>query len=121
MEIKELKKKTHKRLSAEQYTSELKRLRKEHEVMKKGMFEFLDAQGGWFDFAYRFFPGEPLTTIRLIHGEICDLPMGVVKLLNNVKRKVRMLGKELPEGSMRGIPSTYTVESRVRFTPMEVL
>lgn len=118
MEIKEFKKQQHKRMPADQYDAALKKMRQEHEKTKKGMFEFLDAQGGWFDFAYRFFPGEALTTIRLIHGEICELPMGVIKHLNNVKRKVRMLGKEL---TARGLPSTYEVQSRVRFTPMDVM
>ena len=120
MEIKEFKKKNHHRLPAEQYDAALKKMRKEHDVLKKGMFEFLDAQGGWFDFAYRFFPGEPLTTIKLIHGEICELPMGVIRHLNNTKRKVRNMSKEI-DNNLRGVPSTYEVQSRVRFTPMDVL
>lgn len=119
MEVKEFKKKSQKKMPSEQYDAELKKLRTEHEKMKKGMFEFSEAQGGWFDFAYRFFPGESLKTIRLIHGEICELPIGIIRHLNNTKKKVRMLGKELT--TTRGFPSTYTVESRVKFTPIDVL
>lgn len=91
------------------------------------MFEFLDAQGGWLDFAYRFFPGEALSTIRLVHGEICELPMGLVKHLNNTKKKIRKFsipkvgdGMELSDMS-RGLPQEYEVQSRLRFTPMDVL
>lgn len=100
-------------------------MRKEHDKPVKGMFEFLDAQGGWLDFNYRIFPDEPILTIRLVHGEICELPMGIVKHLNNTKKKVRKFGLgdaqrggELPT---RGLPSTFDVVSRVRFTPTEVL
>jgi len=118
MEIKEFKKTIHKTLTKEQYSDELKKLRKESEVMKKGMFEFLDAQGGWLDFSYRFFPGEPLRTIKLIHGEIVDLPMCLIKHLNNTKKKIRTFAKELNE---RGLPSSYTVQSRCRFTPVDVM
>jgi hypothetical protein len=118
MEVKELKKTNIFKLSSEKYTEELKKLRKEYEVMKKGMFEFIDAQGGWLEFSIRFFPGEPLKTIKLTHGEICDLPMGIIKHLNNTKKKVRMFSKELGQ---RGLPSTYTVQSRCRFTPVDVM
>ena len=130
MEVKEFKKKATNKMPAEQYDALLKKTRKEHEVMVKGMFEFLDAQGGWIDFCYRFFPGEPLKTIRLVHGEICDLPMGVVKHLNNTKKKIRKFGLDKGVSSTRGgeldltgrgLPSTYEVQSRLRFTPMDVL
>lgn len=113
-------------MPADKYDEALKKMRRDYEKMCKGMFEFSDAQGGWLDFSYRFFPGEPLRTIRLIHGEICDLPMGIVKHLNNTKRKIRKFGMSDIEGRgselpARGLPSSYSVESRVRFTPMEVL
>lgn len=128
MEIKEIKKKVPNTMSPEKYDELLKKTRKDHDKLVKGMFEFLDAQGGWIDFSYRFFKGEPLSTIRLIHGEICELPMGLVKHLNNTKKKIRKFG--LDSGatrgneiamSGRGIPSTYEVQSRLRFTPMEVM
>jgi hypothetical protein len=126
MEIKETSKKSKTRMPADKYDEALKKMRREHEKPCKGMFEFTEAQGGWLDFCYRIFPGESLKTIRLIHGEICELPMGIVKHLNNTKKKVRKIGLnpiegrggELPE---RGLPSTFSVESRVRFTPMEAL
>jgi hypothetical protein len=99
---------------------EIKKLRKEHEKPVKGMFEFLDAQGGWLDFTYKFFPGDDIQQFRLTHGEICELPMGIVKHLNNTKKKVRKLNLQM-EASQRGVPTSYEVRSRVRFTPISVL
>lgn len=126
MEIKEIKKKSFNTMDQVKYDELLKKTRREHEKPVKGMFEFLDAQGGWIDFSFRFFKGEPLSTIRLIHGEICELPMGLVKHLNNTKKKIRKFdlgqgrGVELnPQG--RGLPTTYEVQSRLRFTPMDVM
>lgn len=124
MEIKEISKKSQNRVPPEKYEEMVKKLRKEHEKPVKGMFEFIDAQGGWFDFAYRFFKDEPLMTIRLVHGEITELPMGIVKHLNNTKRKVRRFAMSEPgkaaELPARGLPSSYELQSRIRFTPVDV-
>ena len=102
-----------------------KKLRKEHEKLVKGKFEFVDAQGGWVDFAYRWFKGEPIQVYRLFHGEVCELPMGVVRHLNNTYKKVRNFAANTPDKAAelvgRGVPSTYEVQSRIRFTPMEVM
>ncbi len=127
MEIKDIGKKQQNTSTPEVYADLLKKMRKEHDKPVKGMFEFVDAQGGWLDFSYRFFKGDPLRTMRLVHGEICELPMGLVKHLNNTIKKVRHFGlqtgarrgNELPEG--RGIPSTYEKQSRIRFTPTEYI
>lgn len=125
MEIKEIHKKKMNKSDPVVYEERLKKLRKEYEKPVKGMFEFLDAQGGWLDFVYRYFPGEPLMTIRLVHGEITELPMGIVKHLNNTKKKIRTFGLSSPteaaELPMRGLPSTYTTQSRVRFTSTDLL
>ena len=118
MEIKTMEKRTTKKMLPERYEDLVKKLRKEHDKLCKGMFEFLDAQGGWIEFAYRFFKDDPVMTIRLNHGEICELPMGIVKHLNNTKKKVRKISPMLTE---RGLPSTYEVFSRLRFTPCDVL
>ena len=120
MQIKEIGRVSKKFLTKEKYEELTKKLRKEHDKPCKGMFEFLDAQGGWLDFAYRFFKDDPLYTIRLNHGEICELPMGIVKHLNNTKKKIRKLEASM-DPNMRGVPRTYEVQSRVRFTPMDVL
>ena len=119
VEIKEIYKKPMNKLPADVYEEKIKKLRKEYEKPVKGMFEFLDAQGGWFDFVYRFFPGEPIQQIRLIHGEICDLPMGIVKHLNNTKKKIRRLNPEMNPNA-KGVPFTYETQSRVRFTPVDM-
>lgn len=120
MEIRELHKKQKNSMPAAEKDALVMKLRKEDEKLKKGMFEFLDAQGGWLDFAYRKWPGEPIQMIKLTHGEICDLPMGIIKHLNNTKKKVRRYDLSLPpEG---GKPTRgFEVISRVRFTPMDVM
>jgi len=103
----------------------LEKLRKEGAKMIKGMFEFLDAQGGWLDFSYRFYPGEPIRTVRINHGETVDLPMDLVKHLNNIWKKVRMpngnYNLELDEMGKPKAPLTVQKISRCRFTPMDVM
>ena len=125
MEIKSVIKKSFKNPNPEKFVEDMKKLQKEHNKLVKGMFEFVDAQGGWLDFCYRFFPGDPLQTIRLIHGEICELPMGLVRHLNNTYKKVRQMEGSTPDKatqlSGRGIPTTLTKQSRIRFTPMEMM
>lgn len=99
----------------------IKKMRKEGEKMVKGMFEFIDAQGGWFDFNYRFFPGDPIRTIKLVHGEICDMPMILAKHLNNCYKKVRLPPKELDENGRPVQGGSVTKLSRLRFTPVDMM
>ena len=94
--------------------------------MVKGMFEFLDAQSGWLEFNYRYFPEDMLVTYKFMHGEICEIPMGLVKHLNNTKKKVRNMG--LTSGAERGSelpkivgPSSWETTARIRLTPGEGL
>jgi len=125
MEVRELTKKTQKTLPREQYDELLKKERKAADKLCKGMFEFLDAQGGWLEFSYRWFPGEAIKVIKLIHGEICELPMGIVKHLNNTKKKVRRYDMSnagnIGESGRVNLPRSYETISRVRFTPVDVL
>lgn len=120
MEVRELKKKQRNTLPPAEREKLITDMRKADDKMRKGMFEFLDAQGGWIDFAYRVYPAEPIQIIRLTHGEICDLPMGIVRHLNNTKRKVRRYSMELPDKGGK-VPRSYETISRLRFTPMDVL
>lgn len=120
MQIKETSRVSKKRLPPEKYQELVAQLRIDHQKPVKGMFEFLDAQGGWLDFVYRFFKEDPIYTIRLNHGEICELPMGIVKHLNNTKKKIRTLSVEHNQ-STRGVPKTYETQSRIRFTPVDVM
>lgn len=120
MEITELSRKSKKFLTKEKYEDLVKKLRKEHEKPVKGMFEFIDAQGGWLDFCYRFFKDDPIYSIRLQHGEVCELPMGIVKHLNNTKKKIRKPTMEAIPGR-RSTLGEYEVISRIRFTPVEYL
>ena len=122
MQIVELHKKKKTNVPKEEVESMIKKMRKEHEKLVKGKFEFIDAQGGWLDFVYRFFPGDPLMTIKLIHGEITELPMGIVKHLNNTIKKIRKMNPDILEsGPVRGVPSSFEKQSRIRFTPVEFL
>jgi hypothetical protein len=120
MEVRELNKKPKNSLPEPERIELVKKMRKEDDKIRKGMFEFLDAQGGWLEFAYRKYPGEPIQMIKLIHGEICDLPMGIIKHLNNTKKKIRRYNMELPADGKRPL-RIYETISRVRFTPMDVL
>ena len=120
MEVREINKKPKNKLPALEREELIKKMRKEDDKIRTGMFEFLDAMGGWLEFAYRKYPGEPIQMIKMIHGEICDLPMGIIKHLNNTKKKVRRYSMELsPDG--KKIPRSYETVSRVRFTPTDVL
>ncbi len=120
MEVRELNKKAKNTLPAAERDELVKKMRKEDDKIRTGMFEFLDAQGGWLEFAYRKYPGEPIQMIKMIHGEICDLPMGIIKHLNNTKRKIRRYNMELTAGGKKP-PRSYETVSRVRFTPTDVL
>jgi len=121
VEIREYNKKQTSRLPAEKYEEEVKKLKKAHERLVKGRFEFVDAQGGWIEFAYRFFKGDMLVTYKLYHGETTELPAGIVKHINNTKKKVRKFAINLDPSSNRGVPSTYEVQSRISFIPCESL
>lgn len=119
VEIREFKKKEQKKLAPDKAEELLKKLIKEHEKLVKGRFEFVDAKGGWFEFTYRFFKHEPLMTIKLYHDEVCELPMGIVRHLNNTKQKIRLFDtqKELPR---KGSPNyTFQFNSRVKFVPLD--
>ncbi len=120
MEVRSITKRIRNTLPQEDRDKLVKKSRHEDDKLVNGMFEFLDAQGGWLEFTYRKYPGEDIQIIKLIHGEICDLPMGLVKHLNNTKKKVRRYNMEIPHQGSRP-PRSYEVISRVRFTPTSVL
>lgn len=120
MEVKEISKKQKNTLPPQERDKLVKESRAADDKVRTGMFEFLDAQGGWLEFSYRKYPGEPIKIIKLIHGEICDLPMGIIKHLNNTKKKVRRYNMEIPSAGGRP-PRSYETVSRVRFTPTDVL
>jgi hypothetical protein len=120
MEVREINKKLKKSLPPQEREDLIKKMRKEDDKIVTGMFEFLDAMGGWLEFSYRKYPGEPIQIIKMIHGEICDLPMGIIRHLNNTKKKVRRYSMELPASGQK-TPRSYETISRVRFTPTSVL
>ena len=116
--IKEFSRKTVVKKNPEDKEAKMKQMRKEHEKLIKGRFEFVDAQGGFLEFAYRWFKGDPLLTYKLFHGEITELPQGVVRHLNNTKKKVRKILANMDPNS-RGVSSTFEIQSRVNFIPCE--
>ncbi len=118
MQITEVRSKTICTLTAAQKAAaaeKIKKLQKDGEQMVKGIFEFTDAQGGWLDFSYRFYPGEPIRTVKINHGEIVDIPRDLAKHLNNVYKKVRMMPENMDAGT-----GSVTKISRTRFIPMEI-
>lgn len=92
--------------------------RKEDEKLVKGIFEFSDAGGGWFEFNCRLYPGEILK-LKIYHGETVDLPRGIVKLINNTYRKIRKydMSKELDQHA--AVPTVAERTARIRFIPLD--
>lgn len=122
MEVRELRKKIkHNRPKAE-VEAMIKKMRAEDDKMVKGQFEFVEAEGGFFEFAYRIFPGDQIQQFTLVHGEICTIPMGLVKHLNGTKKKIRRYKDvEQPmQGALR-LPKSYETMSRVRFIPIDFI
>lgn len=120
MLVRELNKKITNTMPEPERLELIKKMRKSDEKMVNGVFEFIDAQGGWLEFAYRKFPGEPILMLKIMHGENCDLPMGLVKHLNNTKKKVRRYNLELHSSAGKP-PRSFETISRVRFVPSDML
>ena len=122
MEIKEVRRSNQKKTCPIKAKEEMDKLRKEHSKMVKGRFEFVDAGAGFIEFNYRFFPEDLLVAYKFVHNEVCEIPMGIVKHINNTVKKVRNFGNtNAPERgvelSFRGLPSTYETNSRIGFPP----
>lgn len=100
----------------------VKKLQKEYEKPVKGRFEFTEARGGEFSFTDRQFPGTPVQIYTIRHDEVCIIPKGLAKRLNNTVQKVRRFNHEIGEsGVVRGLPPTFDAFSRVKFIPEEFL
>jgi len=120
MEIKEHSKKSFVKGDPIRTEELVKKMKKEAQKLVKGRFEFIDAQGGYLEFNWRFFKDDPLVTYKLYHNEETELPMGLVKHLNNTFKKIREFDPNIDKfGKNRGVPSTYQRVSRVKFTPTE--
>lgn len=119
MQIQETRSRTICTLTTEQKAKsaeKIKKLQKDGEKIVKGIFEFVDAQGGWLDFCYRFYPGEPIRTVKITHGEIIEIPIDLAKHLNNVYKKVRLMRENADTGR-----DEITKISRTRFIPMDII
>jgi hypothetical protein len=122
MEVRELNKKIRNHKPKTEVEAMIKKMRAEDEKLVKGQFEFVEAEGGFFEFALRLYPGDQIQIFKLIHGEICTIPMGVVKHLNGTKKKIRRYKNvEQPQNGPVRIPMTFETTSRVRFVPVDFL
>lgn len=121
MQIVEIAKRKQNTCSKEQSAEMYKKLRKDYEKLAKVRFEFVDAQGGWLDFTDRPFPDDTVKVYKINHGEIVELPIGLIKRLNNTKKKVRVPNMGEIKAGTRGVPTTYDVISRVTCTPIDFL
>lgn len=122
MEVRELRKKIKNHRPKAEVESMIKKMRAEDEKPIKGQFEFVEAEGGFFEFAYRIYPGDQIQQFTLVHGEICTVPMGIVKHLNGTKKKIRRYKdvEQPAQGALR-LPKAYETISRVRFIPVDFL
>jgi hypothetical protein len=93
----------------------IKKMQKEGEKLIRGIFEFADAQGGWLEFSYRFYPGEPIRSVKITHGEIVEIPTDLAKHLNNCYKKVRVPRQNLDVG----VDEVMKI-SRTRFIPSDM-
>jgi hypothetical protein len=122
MRVTELSRKLKHTKSKPEVDAMIAKMRKEDEKLVKGQFEFVEAEGGFFEFTYRKYPGDAIQTYQLIHGERCEVPMGIVKHLNGTKKKIRRYQnvEQPPSGGVM-TPRTFETTSRVRFVPIEFL
>ena len=121
MQVIEINKKKQSTCTKEQSVEMIKKMRKDYEKLVKGRFEFVDAQGGWLDFTDRMFPDESVKVYKIAHGEVCELPIGLVRRLNKTVKKIRVPNMgEIKQGT-RGVPVTYETQSRINFTPIDFL
>lgn len=96
-------------------------MQKEGGKVRKCLFEFVEAQGGYFDFSYRFYPGEAVQRVRINHGEVIDIPEDLMRHLNNVYKKVRMMRKEADIGTGKSDSDHVIKTSRIRCIPMDAM
>jgi hypothetical protein len=101
--------------------AKIKELRKRGEKLVKGKFSFIHAPGGMFEFGYKFFKGEPVRSILITDGEICEVPLEVAIHLNNIAIKIPVVAIDMkvPYSKRFGGHKTYKKESRVSFIPSE--
>lgn len=122
MRVIELQKKMNNFKPKAEVDEMIRKMKKEDEKLVKGQFEFTEAEGGFFSFSYRIYPGDQIQTFQLLHGEICTIPMGLVRHLNGTKRKIARYSnvEQASDGPIKPLRQYETI-SRVRFTPYDYL
>jgi len=122
MRVIELNKKVTNKKPKTEVEAMIKTMKKEDEKLVKGTFEFVEAEGGFFEFSYRVYPGDTIQTYQLVHGEVCEIPMGLVKHLNGTRKKIRRyMDVEQPATGAVKTPRTFETASRVRFIPQDYI
>jgi hypothetical protein len=122
MLVQEVNKKVRNVRPKEEVENMVKKFKKEYEKPVRGRFDFAEAKGGSFSFTDRPFPGMPIMIYTLTHDEVCLIPHGVAKRLNNTIQKVRKQNSQMNEaGPVKGVPASFENYSRVRFIPEEYL
>lgn len=105
MEVREIESKRSKSIPEDQKSKVkelIKKLQKDGEKLINVRVSFREAQGGFYDFDYKFWPGEPVRTVRLTDGETCDVPKDVFNHLNGCRRKIR------------SYPQNYNLDSKAK-------
>ena len=121
MKIIEINKKVQKTASKHEVEEKIKKLKKEYYKPVKGRFEFVDAQGGWVDFTDRQWPGEPIMQYHIEHAEICEIPAGLARRLNQTKKVVRGYDYESLDHKKASPARIVDRVSRINFIPVEFI
>lgn len=78
-------------------SEQLEKMRKDDEVLVKGIFKNIEAPGCEVMFSYRKYKEHPIQTYTLQDGETYEIPMGVAKHINRqckYKRCAHLVGKD---------------------------
>lgn len=61
----------------------LEAARKEDAKIVKGIFHFYEVPGGLLEFPYLKYPNDEVYFFKQFDGDVCSIPLGVAKHLNN--------------------------------------
>lgn len=70
------------RKEKEAWRKRLFRKRDRDRQMVKGTFIYHECPGGFLEFVYRGYPGDPMMKYELFDGQMYEIPLGVAKHLN---------------------------------------
>lgn len=67
---------------AKKNTTNLKYQRDKDSEMVKGIFHFYEVPGGSMSFNFKKYKGDKVTRYDMVDGQVCTIPLGVAKHLN---------------------------------------